>query len=152
MTSQGTISFDRSPPFSVPRVTDPVLSQPAAKTVAIVDDDRLVRLSMGNLIRALGYSVELFASGPLVLAGDLDRFSCVISDMQMPEMTGLMLQAALLERAPALPVIFLTAFPDESARSCALASGAQAFFEKPCDLDELVTTLEEIVGPPSPRG
>jgi FixJ family two-component response regulator len=106
---------------------------------------------MGNLLQAVGYRVELFPGGPPFLSADPARFSCVISDMQMPEMSGLALQERLREVAPALPIIFLTAFSDAWARSRALAGGACAFFEKPCDLDALIDRLEAVIGPPPPR-
>jgi FixJ family two-component response regulator len=122
------------------------------KIVAVVDDDAFVLASMGKLIRSLGYGVELFPGGASLLEQDLQRFACVVSDLQMPEMSGLALQDKLKGVAPMLPVLILTAFPDEWARSHALAAGAFGFFEKPCDLDELVAKLEEAVARPSLNG
>lgn len=142
---------DVRPIARVRPLTTDASPQRAALTVAVVDDDRLMRESLGTLIRSLGYEVRLFDGGLALLAEDLAVFGCVISDMQMPIMSGLMLQDEIRERAPDLPIVFLTAFPDDWARSRALAAGARAFFEKPCDLEGLVEVVEAVVGPAPTR-
>jgi len=123
--------------------------EPTCRTVAIVDDDRLVRVTMGSLIMSIGYIVETFESGPAFLEQDTKRFACLITDLQMPDMTGLELQARLGECDSRLPIIFLTAFREDWARDKAHAAGARGFFQKPCDLDAFVGLIERIVGPPS---
>jgi FixJ family two-component response regulator len=126
------------------------ISLPAAQataTVAVVDDDENVRLGMGNLIRAIGFAPELFDGGPAFLKQDIARFACVLSDMQMPGMSGLELQRELAVRAPDLPIVFITGYPDEAIKEAAFAAGAKGFFEKPCDIDELIAVIEGIAGP-----
>jgi len=118
----------------------------SAPRIAVVDDDTLVRASLGGLIRSLGLRVSLFASGPALLKQDLARFDCVITDVQMPAMSGLALQEALNARAPGLAVVILTAFSDSDLRTRAMAAGARAVLEKPCNPEELMTLLESIVG------
>lgn len=108
----------------------------------MVDDDENVRGGMGNLMKAIDFDVELFESAAALLADDLGRFSCILSDMQMPGMSGLDLQRELSRSAPALPIIFITGYPDQRVREAALAGGALGFFEKPCDIEELVSAIE----------
>lgn len=125
---------------------------PLARRIAIVDDDASVRRAMGNLIRSLGYEAEVFESGPALLEQTLSRFGCVISDLQMPQMSGLDLQRALLEIAPDMPFVVITAFPEERLRKRAMHAGAKAFLEKPCDVDGLIELIAQIVGPPEHGG
>jgi FixJ family two-component response regulator len=122
-----------------------VTPQPSnGMAVAVVDDDENVRVAMGNLMRAIGLSVELFDGAISFLREDMDRFSCVLSDMQMPGMSGLDLQRELARRAPDLPIVFITGYPEEGVREAAFAGGAKGFFEKPCDIEELVAVVEAI--------
>ncbi|KAB7648247.1 response regulator transcription factor [Polymorphobacter fuscus] len=110
--------------------------------IAIVDDDALVRAGMSSLIRSLDLSATTFASAEDFLAGNTHGFSCVISDVQMPGMSGLDLQRALQVRDAGLPIILMTAFPEARVRLQALDQGAAGFIEKPCDPDALIVTLE----------
>jgi CheY-like chemotaxis protein len=80
-----------------------------SETVFIVDDDTSFLQSVSRLLRAVGYSVQAFASASEFLARLAPGMSgCVVTDLQMPGMNGLELQAALRRSANPLPVIFLT--------------------------------------------
>ncbi|MGY2733895.1 response regulator transcription factor [Sphingomonas sp. UYP23] len=125
---------------------DPGQGQP--QRIAIVDDDASVRRAMGNLVESLGYQAQVFDSGRSLLEEDLSRFGCVISDLQMPGMSGLELQRALIDVAPDMPFVVMTAFAEERLRKRALNAGARAFLEKPCDVDGLIELIAQIVGPP----
>lgn len=115
---------------------------PQAQTVAVVDDDLLVRNGIGTLIRSVGYRVEVFASAVDFLEANVGSFACVISDVQMPIIDGVALQSALRTKAPDLPIIFLTAFPDTSLREAVMTAGAVSFLEKPCDPSDLIESVE----------
>ena len=86
--------------------------------IAIVDDDELFRRAAGSLIRSLGYGVEPFTSAEAFLELDLiGETDCLITDVQMPGMTGIELQEKLIAQGNRLPVgIFVTAFPETEAR------------------------------------
>lgn len=118
------------------------------QAIAIIDDDALVRGAMKNLVEALGYEANSFASAASFLAADLKLIDLVISDLQMPGMNGLELQARLNECAPSLPFVVMTAFPQERVRRRALDSVARAFLEKPCAADDVVDVITALVGPP----
>jgi FixJ family two-component response regulator len=111
--------------------------------IAVVDDDEAVRASTANLIRSLGFDADLFASGEeLFRSHRIDDTCCVITDVQMPGMTGLELQRLLLASRHTMPIIFITAYPDERTRRDALAAGAVGFFSKPFDSAALIGCIE----------
>jgi FixJ family two-component response regulator len=111
--------------------------------VAIVDDDTSVRATTDSLVRSLGYVVITFASAEEFLRSTrLDGLSCVIADVQMPNMSGVELQAQLLTRGYRVPFIFVTAFPDDRVRAQALRAGAICYLTKPFDADSLVQCLQ----------
>lgn len=111
--------------------------------ISIIDDDGSVRAATGNLVRSLGYIVHTFASAEDFLRSpQLHKTSCVITDVRMPAMSGLDLQAHLLAEGPRLPFIFVTAFSVESDRDRALKAGATCFLSKPFDGEVLVECLE----------
>jgi len=115
----------------------------SAAIISIVDDDESVRTAMSSLIRSLGYRAYEFASAEAFLASPrlLDT-SCLIVDVQMPGMSGLDLQDALLARQARLPIIFITAFPIDRVRERAEAAGAAGFFSKPVDSQSMIHCLD----------
>lgn len=76
-----------------------------------------------------------------MLSDRRDDFACVITDVQMPGMSGVELQDRLRARGCRVPFIFFTAFPDEKTRLHALAAGAVCYLTKPFDGDSLVQWL-----------
>jgi len=116
---------------------------PKAAMISIIDDDSLVRESTADLISSLGHKALTFASGEQFLAsGRLKDTSCVITDLEMPGLNGLDLQSHLLAEGYSTPVIFITAYPKDAARSRALNAGAVAFLSKPFKEATLISSLE----------
>jgi FixJ family two-component response regulator len=114
-----------------------------APIISIVDDDESVRAAMSSLVRSLGYQSCVFCSAEEFLTSpQLNDTSCVVADVQMPGMSGMELQNALAVRHPHIPVIFITAFPEERIRKRAEAAGAVAFFSKPVDGHALIECLD----------
>ncbi|WP_296399176.1 response regulator [Reyranella sp.] len=112
--------------------------------VSIVDDDDSVRAAMSSLVRSLGYDACVFASAEAFLTSpQLTETACLILDVQMPKMSGLDLQAELQARRSTIPVIFITAFPEEHIRRRAEAAGAIGFFGKPVDGHTIIRCLDE---------
>jgi FixJ family two-component response regulator len=110
------------------RVTDKPL-------IAIVDDDDVFRGALENLVRSLGWGTHTFASAEAYLQSSLmNQTSCLIADMQMPNMNGLELHERLSALGFDTPVIFITAYPEEAVRARALNAGAVCFLQKPLDL------------------
>ena len=111
--------------------------------ISIIDDDDSVRAATRNLVRSLGYVVHTFASAEDFLRSPhFNDTSCVITDVRMPAMSGLDLQAHLLAKGQTFPFIFVTAFSVESDRDRALKAGATCFLSKPFDGEALIECLE----------
>ena len=115
--------------------------------ISVVDDDDSMRDALVGLFRSLGYDARGFASAEDFLAcADLERFSCAITDIQMPGMTGFELKLRLDELHGTLPVIMITARPEPDLREKAMSSGAACFLRKPFDTETLVDCLEKVLG------
>lgn len=114
------------------------------KTVAIVDDDASVRVATRNLLRSLGLAVQTFASAEDLLAV-LPGVSidCVITDIQMDGLGGVELATTLRSRGYEIPVIFITAFPDERVRARAMSAGGIGFLAKPFESRTLIGLIEQ---------
>jgi FixJ family two-component response regulator len=110
--------------------------------IAIVDDDPGVRGSLDSLMRSAGLAPCMFDSAEALLAWEGGAVACVVTDLHMPGMTGLELQAELSRRGWQGPVIVMTAFPTDAAREQALGAGAAAFLTKPIDPDALLEAVE----------
>ena len=110
--------------------------------ISIIDDDRSVRKATDRLVRSLGFIAYAFGSADEFLNSPyVTHTSCLIVDVRMPNMTGLQLQAVLLERGVKTPIIFITAFPEEADRALALEAGAIDFLTKPFDGKTLIRSL-----------
>jgi len=119
----------------------------AGYLISIVDDDSSMRDALVGLFRSLGYDARGFASAEDFLAcGDLERFACAITDIQMPGMSGFELKRQLDDRHGALPVIMITARSEPDLRERAISSGAACFLRKPFDTETLVDCLEKALG------
>ena len=119
----------------------------AAPVIAVVDDDQGIRVALHSLLRSVGYQVRVFADGPAFLAdAAAARPDCLVTDIQMPGMNGLDLQRAVRARYPDLPVIVVTAFPEEAVRRQAMADGARHFLSKPFESGVILDCLADAVG------
>ena len=117
--------------------------------IAIVDDDEAVREALSSLIRSLGYAALNFSGGQELL--DSPRraeISCLISDVQMPGMTGLELYDRLVASGEPIPTIFVTAYPDEKGRDRAMNAGALCYLKKPFAEEELISCIRAILERP----
>jgi FixJ family two-component response regulator len=115
--------------------------------IAIIDDDASVRVATNRLVRSLGYTTHAFASADEFLRSPLvNATSCVIADVHMPGMDGVQLQSHLRAHGSRLPIIFITAFPNESIRARALEGGAVELLAKPFDAATLIKCLDVALG------
>jgi FixJ family two-component response regulator len=113
-----------------------------SKLVAIVDDDDSVRDTLQELLRAAGFSSRAFDSAEAFLgSGHQQEAACLITDIRMPGMSGLELQARLNADKCKIPTIFITAHGDEEMRFRALRAGAVEFLPKPFDDEVLIESV-----------
>ena len=116
--------------------------------ISIVDDDPSVREATKELLRSLGYSAATFASADEFLGSEqLKQTACLISDIQMPGLNGAELQRRLLADGHKVPIIFITAFPDERTRKRVLGAGAVCYLSKPYSEESLIACLSEALSP-----
>ena len=130
-------------------------SSAVRRLVSIVDDDESVRLATTLLVASLGLDAIGFASAPAFLASAApEETCCLIVDVNMPDMSGIELQATLQRRRPSLPVIFITAFPSDEIERRARSGGATCFLVKPFKPDALVDCINAALGidPRASRG
>ncbi|MES0171278.1 response regulator [Mesorhizobium sp. M0006] len=113
-----------------------------APVISIIDDDELNRVGTASLVRSLGFVAHAFPSAHSFLhSQQLTETSCLISDVQMPEMSGIQLQDVLHARGHNIPIILITAYPDDRVRAQAFARGAVCFLSKPFDGETLSRCL-----------
>ncbi|MEG9436009.1 response regulator [Edaphobacter sp. HDX4] len=117
-------------------------SQTKAKLVAIVDDDESVRIALQGLMKAVGLTAKAFSSAEeFLVSGQQRQTACLITDIRMPGMSGLDLQAKLNAENCRIPTIFITAHGDSKMRLQALRSGAVEFLAKPFNDDDLLESV-----------
>jgi len=108
--------------------------QGKSQLIAVVDDDESVRNAVQGVLKSVGIMARTFASADeFLISGSRAATACLITDIQMPGMTGLELQATLAKADDRIPIIFITAYGNARARTQAMGAGAIAFLEKPFD-------------------
>ena len=112
-------------------------------TVSIIDDNRVAREAIADLVNSLGYEVATYESAEDFLdCGQIAQTSCLITDLQMPGLNGLDLQSHLIAHGQTMPVIFVSGFPEEKIRRRAMSAGAIGFLSKPFEEGALIDCLK----------
>jgi RNA polymerase sigma factor (sigma-70 family) len=115
-------------------------------TVFLIDDDASVRDSLSLVLSLKGMRTQVFASAEAFLETYRpESRGCVLTDLQMPGMSGLELQEALLQRGISLPVVLLTAHGDVPTTRLAMKGGAFDFLEKPINDEVLLDVLQNAI-------
>ena len=116
---------------------------PHVPVISVVDDDASVRAATARLLKSLGFTAHAFASANEFLQSPrLRDTSCLIADVQMPGMSGVQLQEYLIAQGHSTPIIFITAFPEDSIREQAMNAGAICFLSKPFDGARLIECVD----------
>jgi FixJ family two-component response regulator len=107
-----------------------------------------MRSAIVALVRSAGYEAQGFASAEDFLgSGTVESFACIITDIQMPGMSGIELKEHLTACQCPVPVIMITARHDLGLEQRAMASGAACFLRKPFEADALIRCLEGALNP-----
>jgi DNA-binding NtrC family response regulator len=116
------------------------------KRVLVVDDDATIRVALRDALTSAGFQVNL-AEGATEALAQISHAppDVVVSDVRMPDVSGLELLQLLRARVPDLAVILMTAFDDMPTVVEAMKHGAVEFLVKPLDLDDLQRTLERVL-------
>lgn len=111
--------------------------------ISIIDDDASIRGAVARLLTSMGFAAHAFASANEFLGSTrlTDTF-CIVADVDMPGMSGLELQDRLVAQGQSIPVIFITAFPEDRIRERAMKGGAVCFLSKPFDEAVLLECVE----------
>ena len=111
--------------------------------VHIVDDDEAVRQSLAFMLGSAGLPIRLYESAKEFLeALDPSLCGCLVTDVRMPEMTGIELLNRIKNRMPLLPAIVITGHGDIPLAVEAMKAGAVDFIEKPFDEEVLLKAVE----------
>ena len=118
------------------------------ESILVIDDEPDITRMMKKYLTLFGYTVRVFAHSPDAFEEfktNPDNYDLIITDMTMPELTGVELTQKILEIDPEKPIILCTGHSDEIDRDRAAALGIRAYFEKPLAIDELLVTLRELL-------
>jgi len=111
--------------------------------IHIVDDDDAVRISLGRLLRSVGYTAIMYASANEFLQADLpDRPGCLVLDVRMPGTNGLDLQEHLNRNLIELPLILMTGYGDIQMSVRAMKAGAVDFLTKPFRDQDMLDAID----------
>lgn len=117
---------------------------PTIPLIAIVDDDADIPVAISSLVRSIGYEAKCFTSAQQLLSSpDVQKFSCVVSDIHMPVMNGLQLTRELSTLVSGLPVILMTGRLEPGLEEKAYAHGAASFLAKPFTFNQLSDRLRQ---------
>jgi len=115
------------------------------RTIAIIDDNLRVLESLVNLLASCGYKAESYCSAEQFLgSGGLSRSSCIITDIEMRQMSGLGLLQHVRSANSTVPVVIITGKPSENSEAFYLERGAVGFFRKPVDGDALLNLIDSV--------
>jgi two-component system response regulator FixJ len=116
-------------------------------SVALIDDDEAVLDALASFLQRRGLDVATFPGGrPFLDAMDSgSKFDCIVTDVRMPDMSGLELQRLLNARVCSPPLIIITGHGDVDMAVTALKAGAADFIEKPTDDDRLLESVKSAV-------
>src|SRR5579863_7155795 len=102
-----------------------------APAIVVIDDDASMRRALDNLLKSVGFAVELFASPQEFLQSKrADRPGCIVLDVRFPGRSGLDMQRDLATADVQLPIIFITGYGDVSMSVRAMKAGAVEFLTK----------------------
>ena len=119
------------------------LSENATKPcIAIIEDDEATRFALAGLMRAKGFTAQPFESAEHFLASESETPQCIVTDIQMPGLTGIELKIRLDALHWKVPVIMITAREEQRLHKQALESGAFCLLRKPFRAEALISCIE----------
>lgn len=114
--------------------------------IAVVDNDESVRMALDSLLRSSGYTVRTYSGAHEFLYSEGPNItSCLISDIQMPEMDGIRMYEELATMGIHIPVIFITGNPAAQRSPGTNAMKPIAYFSKPFSTEKLIACIETVL-------
>ena len=130
-------------------VTQPVSRKLAkgSETILLVDDEDGVRKLVSSVLTSNGYDVLEASNGVTALTvydKNAHKIDMVLTDVVMPQMTGIEMGRSLSERAPGLKILYMSGYRDNPT-GAASGEGQQAFLHKPFTPDTLLAKVREVL-------
>jgi len=117
-----------------------------APLIAIIDDDANVREALADLLESYGFRTSTFDGAPSFLSAQVAAdCQCIITDLQMANMTGIQLAQHLVSEAVSTPIILITAFSTDAVRRAAAAIGISHLLPKPLNPVELLACIKAVL-------
>ena len=121
---------------------------PRAFAVCVVEDDAPLREGIGSYLRSFDLSVELYGSAEAFLReGAAGRAACVVTDIQLPGISGVELATSLSAIGCRAPIIIMTARTDAVTEAAALAVSPAGLLRKPFAMSDLYRQIETLLQP-----
>ena len=112
------------------------------QTIHVIDDDAMIRVSLQILLGAEGYVVHSHESARAFLNTiQKDDVGCIVTDVNMPEMSGIELLCEICKLSMCMPAIVISGFMDAQLNQASKEQGAFRCFQKPVDLDDLLAAI-----------
>lgn len=129
----------------------PPAAEPENATILVVDDDKEVCTSIGNMLKEAGFDICSASSGmeAMHILSTVTHIKAIVSDVRMSHGNGFELLEMVRNYFPDIPLFFVTGFDDLSEED-AIRKGAQGLFNKPCDGAALVTRVKSSLNPVDP--
>jgi FixJ family two-component response regulator len=119
----------------------------AKKVIAVIDDDEVMLEALEQLISALGYQTELYASAEAFInAATKSEAACLVVDICLGDITGIELNRQLSAMGFTFPIIFMTGSDDNCVRIQAMELGCIAFLQKPFPANEIAKAITDAIG------
>jgi PAS domain S-box-containing protein len=136
-----------------PRETPDSAAAPMHQSIMYIDDDESMVFLMERVLRRRGYRVAAFSDARdalKALAAAPESFDIVVTDYNMPSMSGVDVAQAVRELREDLPVVVISGFVDETLLALAAAAGVREVIFKVAAVEELGDSIERIVMPAAP--
>jgi len=115
--------------------------------ILVVDDEADMRIALTHVLHKNGYAVKSAASGPEALKKfNNDKFSMVITDVKMPDMSGMEVLGAIKKKSPEIPVIMISAYGTIGKAVDAMQQGASDYLVKPFSSESIEMVVRRIGG------
>ena len=116
--------------------------------ILLVDDDSQVVQVTGEILRSLGYTVVGTVSAMEavdIFAGEFDKFDLVITDLTMPELTGLEVSRKIKKLRSDIPVVLFTGYSDQVSKDAAMEAGVNEYCMKPVSMRNLSVVVDKLL-------
>ncbi len=126
------------------------VSIPGGKgNILCVDDEESISILNQEMLSSLGYNVTAFSDSSEAMdafRANPGQFDLVITDMTMPNLTGVDLASEMMKICPGIPIILMTGFNDLINEKHAKEMGIKEFFMKPVSISDLAHAVKRIIG------